>query len=116
MIVTQTADVLGRDRLWLPVRERTTTAGSAAGLVERILTLYPVADSSGWTEELKDIDEQLQAMEERTSMTSEEFNQSWLQGTIPDTFENNAWALLIQARNTLLARTRSPFVWHAMIR
>ncbi len=55
-----------------------------------------------WEIEFHDTNTEIQAMEAKMGMSSEEFHRKWLDGSMPDTFENNVWAILIQSRETLL--------------
>lgn len=50
------------------------------------------------------IDEQITTCEKRYNMSSDEFAQKWDNGELPDTFEFNAWRILIDALNNLWDR------------
>ena len=40
---------------------------------------------------------EIRQYEEKFGMTSEEFHRRWLEGTVPDTYETNSWAILLHA-------------------
>jgi len=45
---------------------------------------------------------EIAALEKRYGMTSEEFLRAWDEGTAPDTFETNAWAMILKSERTSL--------------
>jgi hypothetical protein len=52
--------------------------------------------------ELLDIENQLHSLEELSGLVSNVFYEKWLNDEMPDTFTNNAWAILVEARNSIL--------------
>ena len=49
-----------------------------------------------------EIEEELRALEDASGMSSQTFSKLREAGEVPDTFENNAWSILLSARQNLL--------------
>ena len=56
------------------------------------------------TDELRALESELREFEISFGIDSNEFYRQWTQGDLPDTFENNAWAILVEAKRDLLAK------------
>lgn len=48
-----------------------------------------------------ELDTEIIACEKRSGMSSEEFMKHWKEGSAPDTYATNAWAILLKARDNL---------------
>lgn len=68
-----------------------------------IVTRAIEENDSNFINELSSITEELLSYEQENGKTSEVFYQNWLAGEELDTFENNMWAILYEARRRLLS-------------